>query len=493
MERSTAKTARASSGAAPAPRHGGVYVHLRTYGCQMNVLDSHIISGLLAQRGFTMVDDEAQADAVLFNTCSVRDLSERKVLGKLGQLRHARTRRPELVLGVCGCMAELSGARMLEKHPHVDFVCGTNARGRIPDMLSAALCRRLAAAVLTRHNAAHLDRLRAAMPLIRCTPAPDDARCATGSAAPEALDERIARRPHPWQAFVEIMRGCSNFCSYCVVPYARGPEVSRAADDIVNEVAELAARGCIEITLLGQNVNSYGKDTDGHAAFPQLLRRIAGIDAVRWIRFVTSNPQDISDELIATIGACGKICRQIHFPLQSGSDRILRAMNRNYTCQEYLEKVARLRAVAPDMAFSSDFIVGFPGETDDDFAATRAAMEHVRFASSFIFKYSPRPGTAAAALPDDVPRDVKEARHQELLALQNAHTLQAHRAQIGTLQDVLIDGPSKRNAAMLQGRSARYFNVVLPGPRSWAGSIRSVRITRVTALTMYGEAYEENR
>lgn len=479
-------TSHALAAAPPAP--AGVRVHLRTYGCQMNVLDSQIIAGLLTAHGFVMVDDEHDADALLFNTCSVRDLSERKVLGKLGQLRHVRARRPELVLGVCGCMAELSGTRLLEKHPHLDFVCGTNARSQIPALLHAALRRRLASARTTRHNAAHLDRLHSALPLLDVDPLDDQLLCATGTATPEALDERIARRPYPWQAFVEIMRGCSNFCSYCIVPYARGPEVSRPMDDILRELNELAASGCIEVTLLGQNVNSYGKDRDGRAAFPELLRRAAAIDRLRWIRFLTSNPHDISDELIETIGATPKLCHHLHFPLQSGSDRILRAMNRKYTCAEYLDKVARLRAAAPDMAFSSDFIVGFPGESDDDFAATRAAMNTVQFASAFIFKYSPRPRTAAAALPDDVPRAVKEARHQELLALQNEHTLRAHQAHIAAVHDVLIEGPSKRNAAMLQGRTARYFNVVLPGPPVWAGSIRPVRITHVTPLTMYGEA-----
>jgi len=476
-----------SSCAAAPPAPAGVRVHLRTYGCQMNVLDSQIIAGLLAASGFLLVNDEHHADALLFNTCSVRDLSERKVLGKLGQLRHARSRRPELVLGLCGCMAELSGARLLEKHPHLDFVCGTNARGRIPALLRAALQRRLAAAPVTRHNALHLQRLRAALPLLAVPVCDDDLRCATGTATPESLDERIARRPHPWQAFVEIMRGCSNFCSYCVVPHARGPEVSRPMHDILHELSELAAHGCIEVTLLGQNVNSYGKDRDGRAAFPELLRRAAAIPGLRWIRFLTSNPHDISDELIDTIASSPKICHHIHFPLQSGSDRILRAMNRKYTCADYLDKIARLRAAAPDMAFSSDFIVGFPSETDDDFAATRAAMESVQFASAFIFKYSPRPGTAAAALPDDVPRSIKEARHQKLLALQSSHTLLAHQQHIGAVHDVLIEGPSKRNAAMLQGRTARFFNVVLPGPPDWAGSIRPVRITHVTPLTMYGQ------
>ena len=472
------------AGSLPAP----VNVHLRTYGCQMNVLDSQIVAGMLVAHGFTVVEDAEAADAVLFNTCSVRDVSERKVLGKLGELRIARARRPELVLGVLGCMAELSGPRLLEKNPHVDFACGTNARSRIPALLRDAFVRRVAGAKTTRHNARHLDRLRTAF-----GNAVDagGTRIATGTGVPEALDERVAIRPHPWHAFVEIMRGCSNYCSYCVVPYARGAETSRPHGDILDEISRLAAAGVMEVTLLGQNVNSYGRGgARGELSFPDLLRRINAIAGIRWIRFVTSNPQDISDELVAAIAECAKVCNQIHFPLQSGSDRILKLMNRKYTRAGYFQTVDKLRSAVPGMAFSSDFIVGFPGETDKDFALTRMAMEEVRYTSSFLFKYSPRPGTAAAALSDDVPCEVKKARHQELLALQNVLTLEVHQAQIGTEQEVLVEGPSKRNAQTLQGRTARYFNVVLPGDPAWAGTFRRVVFDRATTLTLYGKDTE---
>ncbi|MCX7846522.1 MAG: MiaB/RimO family radical SAM methylthiotransferase [bacterium] len=464
-----------------------VRVHLRTYGCQMNVLDSQIITGLLETAGFSVVEDEAEADAFLFNTCSVRDLSERKVLGKLGQLRHARARRPELVFGVCGCMAELSGERLLHKNPHVDFVCGTNCRSHIPSLLVGALQRRLDIAHVTRHNACHLERLRGALASLLARIPPIETNCLIGTAIPEGLDERVARRPHPWHAYVEIMRGCSNFCSYCVVPYARGPEVSRPMDEILRELEQLAAAGCVEVTLLGQNVNSYGRDLEGRSRFALLLRRVSEIPGIRWVRFLTSNPYDISEELVETVASSPKICHQIHFPLQSGSDRILRAMNRKYTCAEYLEKVARIRSAVPDMAFSSDFIVGFPGETEEDFAATYAAMEQVKFANAFIFKYSARRGTAAAALPDDVPRHVKEARHQALLALQSKHTLLAHEAHVGSHVEVLVEGPSKRNPEMLQGRTSRFFNVIFPGQSWWAGTFRTVRVTHATPLALYAE------
>ena len=457
----------------------------------MNELDSQIISGLLAQHGYVMVEDEAAADALLFNTCSVRDLSERKVLGKLGTLRHGRARRPELVLGVCGCMAELSGERLLRKQPHVDFVCGTNSAGSLPRLLAQAFTRRLASAQQTKHNGAQLERLR------RAFQSNGDARAeadlpallaALGFEAGKAVDELVARRPQPWQAFVAVMRGCSNFCSFCVVPHARGPEVSRPADEIVAEIEELAARGCSEVVLLGQNVNSYGRrgQTPG-ATFAALLRRVNAIAGIRWIRFLTSNPQDISADLIAAIGSCEKVCHQMHFPLQSGSDRILKLMNRKYTCAEYLGIVEKIRAAAPDMAFSTDIIVGFPTETDEDVADTARAMRAAGFASGYIFKYSPRPGTKAAELADDVPVEVKKARHQTLLALQNELTFKAHQGLVDTTQLVLAEGPSKTDTRMLRGRTATHFNVVFPGAPEYAGRFITVRITRATPLTLYGE------
>jgi len=469
--------------------NGCVRVHLRTYGCQMNVLDSEIIGGLLRARGFALTDNEQDADAILFNTCSVRDLSERKVLGKLGMLGRVRARRPELVLGVLGCMAELAGARLLERQPQIDFVCGTNNRQHVPDLLLEALRHRVAAAAHTRHNAAALERLRRALELADDPLPPWQPRVATGLDAHSTVDERVARRPQPWRAYVEIVRGCSNFCTYCVVPYARGPEVSRDPEDILAEIRQLVNAGCVEITLLGQNVNSYGKDLTGDTAlFPELLRRIDAIDGVRWLRFVTSNPHDISPALIAAIAACERVCRQMHFPLQSGADRILARMQRRYTRAEYYAKIAALRAAVPPMMFSSDFIVGFPGETEADFEETCTALTQIGFASAFIFKYSPRPGTAAARdYADDVPQAVKEQRHRRLLALQNERTHAVYRRQVGSVQTVLVDGPSKLNAAMLQGRTAQYFNVVFAGSDCRPGTFVNVRMTRATPLTLYGE------
>jgi len=466
-----------------------VFVQIRTYGCQMNVLDSQIISGLLADKGFVVTESENEADAIIFNTCSVRDLSERKVLGKLGTLTHTRKRRPELVLGVCGCMAELSGDRIIQKNPHVDFVCGTHERQLIPEKLVNAFIKRIATAEITNHNSLHLERLLSAFSEFKTQnfyPASAATKLKTQNLV--VPDERIAIRPHPWSAFVEIMRGCSNFCSYCVVPYARGPEVSRSPDDILDEITELANNRFVEITLLGQNVNSYGLDlSENKISFAKLLRKINEIDGIRWIRFVTSNPQDISDELICAITECEKVCHQIHFPLQSGSDRILKLMKRKYTRDEYMEKIDKIRGAVPDMAFSSDFIVGFPTETEEDFEATFSAVEQVKFASSFIFKYSVRSGTAAADMSDDIPIEVKKARHKKLLDLQNSVTYELHKQQVGNVVEVLVEGSSKRNTEMAQGRTSRYFNVVFPDKNAKSGTFVKVKINRATKLTLYSE------
>ena len=482
-----------------------VFIRLRTYGCQMNILDSEIITGMLVGLGYTIVDDETKADAVIFNTCSVRDLSERKVLGKIGSLNLKRKCRPEVVLGVCGCMAELSSDRLLKKNPHIDFACGTRQHGKIPELLATAFINRTATAEITKHNAEHLERLSKAFCVdsnrhkkLILSSALDrrmlgsqreqSARIAVGFQQNTLIDERMALRSKPWSAFVEIVRGCSNFCTYCVVPYARGPELSRQPDDILNEIKELAKDGCIEITLLGQNVNSYGKDLNNpEITLANLLREIQNIDGVKRLRFLTSNPQDISDELISTIAECDKICHQIHFPLQSGSDRILKLMKRKYSLAEYMGKIDKLHAAVPDISFSSDFIVGFPGETDEDFKATRTAMEKIRYTSAFLFKYSTRRGTKAADLEDDVPLELKKARHQELLSLQNQTTYEFHKSLVGKTVEVLIEGKSKRNDKNAQGRSRQYFNVVVENADLHGGELVEVEIIRATKLSLYGK------
>jgi len=466
-----------------------IYVCLLTYGCQMNILDSQILSGNLTRQGFVVTEDETAADVVLFITCSVRDLAERKVLGKAGKLNVKRNRRPEVVLGVTGCMAELKGETLIGGKNVFDFVAGTHKRHLIPELILRALCKRVAAAEVTSVNAEHLERLGIALApyMEECLPNEGKLFAVGRDEAEAGLDELEAMRPRPWQAFVEIMRGCSNFCSYCVVPYARGPEVSRPADEILAELKTLASSGCVEVTLLGQNVNSYGKDLPkGSISFPELLAEAAKIDGLKWLRFVTSNPQDISDELIDLMASEPKICRYLHFPLQSGSNRILKMMNRKYTLEQYLEKVAKLKAAMPDLWLAGDLIVGFPGETLEDFQATLAAVERIDYANNFLFKYSERPGTAAAKLCDDVPMEEKKRRHAELMALQGKLTHEHLKSLVGTTQTVLVEGHSKRNRAVLQGRTTHYANVVFDGDPTLIGKFVSVKMESATPLTLYG-------
>ena len=472
-----------------APLKAPIYVCLLTYGCQMNILDSQILSGNLSRQGFVVTDDETAADAVLFISCSVRDLAERKVLGKAGKLNVKRNRRPEVVLGMTGCMAELKGESLLGGKNVFDFVAGTHKRHLIPELLLRALCKRVAAAEVTAVNAEALERLGIALApyMDECAPSSERLFAVGRNESGEGLDELEAMRPRPWQAFVEIMRGCSNFCSYCVVPYARGPEVSRPAEEILKELETLAGSGCVEVTLLGQNVNSYGKDLPkGSMSFPELLEKAAKIEGLKWLRFVTSNPQDISDDLIALMASEKKICRYLHFPLQSGSNRILKMMNRKYTLEQYLEKVAKLKAAMPDLWLAGDLIVGFPGETLEDFQATLAAVEKINYANNFLFKYSERPGTAAARLKDDVPLEEKKRRHAELMALQGRLTHEHLKSLVGTTQEVLVEGLSKRNRDVLQGRTTHYANVVFEGDPSLIGKFVPVRMESATPLTLYG-------
>lgn len=466
-----------------------IRVCLMTYGCQMNILDSQVLSGLLTRQGFEIVEEEKRADAFLFVTCSVRDLAERKVLGKAGKMAQLRLRHPEVVLGITGCMAELRGEALLKGKPPFDFVAGTRKRHLIAEFLLRALCRRVAAAGETPVNGPDLARLRTALaPYLEECAACERPLVALGAnEGQRELDELEAVRPRPFQAFVEIMRGCSNFCSYCVVPYARGPEISRPSAEILDELRTLAERGCVEVTLLGQNVNSYGKDLPaGELSFPELLKAAAGIEGIRWLRFVTSNPQDISDELIALMASEPKICRYLHFPLQAGSDRILKAMNRKYTLAGYKEKVAKLRAAMPDLWLAGDIIVGFPGETLEDFEETKKAIEEIGYAGNFLFKYSERPGTRASHMEDSVPLEEKKRRHAELMALQGRLTMEHNQSLVGTVQEVLVEGASKRNRNMLQGRTTHYANVVLEGPASLTGKFVRVRLESATPLTLYG-------
>ena len=423
----------------------------------MNELDSEIIAGQLEQIGMTEADDEDSADVIILNTCSVRDSAERKVFGKLQLLGHLKSKNPDCVVVLCGCMAEEHNDSLLKKYPQLDIVCGTNSFDALPEMI---------AEVFVAHS-----RL---------------ARTGTDKdLSPKFLD---AKRTSPVKAYVSIMRGCDNYCSYCVVPYVRGPERSRPSQEIFSEISHLAEHGFKEVTLLGQNVNSYGRGLDENTDVPTLLEKIHEIKGIERIRFVTSHPKDISDRLIRSMAELPKVCEYLHFPMQSGSDNILKKMNRGYTRANYLRIVEKLKASIDGLALSSDFIVGFPGETDEDFEQTLSAVEQIRYDNTFMFKYSTRQGTAAAKYEDDVPSKVKEERHQRLLQTQNRISTEIYKSLIGGQVEVLIEGTSRKNPSRLTGRTRDNKIAVFNGETELIGNIINLKVDDANIHTLYCSA-----
>ena len=454
-------------------------VHLETFGCQMNRLDSELVAGLLRRSGHEIVDDGPAAELVLYNTCSVRLHAEEKVHSRLG-LEDRRTLSGNgRLVGVLGCMAQREGEALRRRHSSVAMVCGPGRLHELPALIADAAAGR--ASVL-------LD-------------APREDGAATGADDVEALDRdrdvRCTRSPA--QAYVRVMRGCDNFCTYCVVPFVRGAERSRAPEAIEQEVRRLAEAGRSEITLLGQAVNRYEwRAGERTVRFSDLLGRLSPIAGLRRLRFVTSHPERFGDDLLEAMRDLPNVCEYIHAPPQSGSDRILRAMGRRYTRAEYDRLVDRAREIVPGVVLAGDFIVGFPGETEEDHAASGDLIRRSGFKNSFIFKYSPRPGTAAAEkLPDDVPMEVKRRRNRELLAVQAEVSQVHHKAYVGRTVEVLIEGPSPRadrqprpaqpGQTQLVGRTRWDHIVVFDGPESLAGRYVDVRVTGATSLTLLGE------
>jgi tRNA-2-methylthio-N6-dimethylallyladenosine synthase len=427
-----------------------------TFGCQMNKLDSELAAAEFQRHGFTITPDPDEAGVVVVNTCSVRKHAEERALSNLGRFRRARDRFPGFVLALMGCMAQKEGDALLKAYSHLDIVCGTRRFVDLPEFVA---------------------RVRA-----------EGGRHAVTDDAPLAFERSTATRPDAYRAFVAVMRGCNNFCSYCIVPHVRGREISRPPDEVEREVGALVADGCVEITLLGQNIDAYKYGDVGLAGLlGQLDGNVAGL---RRLRFVTSHPKDISDGLLLAMAERPSVCEHLHMPAQSGSTRILRAMNRGYTVERYREIVASARASVPDIEIASDFIVGFPGETDEDFEATVSLVRECQFNQSFIFKYSPREGTKAAAMADDVPLAVKQERNQRLLAVQKEVSGERRRAKIGTTAEVLIEGVSKRDPSRLTGRTRGHGIVVFPvpaGPALPPGALVDVRIADATPLTLFGE------
>jgi tRNA-2-methylthio-N6-dimethylallyladenosine synthase len=454
------------------------YLYLETVGCQMNVLDSEMVVASLKQRGYEVVDDPARADAILLNTCSVRQHAEDKIYSALGQLRRLKREHPEKVIGVLGCMAQKDQRLIFSRAPHVDLIIGPGQLHQTAELIEQAR------AGAGRQLAVSLGRKDGPVAQIRRSHETFD-----------PLRDPDAR-PTPFQAYLRIQIGCDKFCTYCVVPSTRGPEQGRPPEQIVAEARVLADQGCRELTLLGQTVNSYQFQSGGRTTrLADLLESLHGLDGIRRLKFVTNFPLDMTRELLQAVRDLPKCSPYLHVPLQSGSNRILAAMKRGYTVEQYREMLALIRELLPEAAVSSDFIVGFCGETEEDFQQSVQMVRDCRFKNSFIFKYSQRPGTKAAERwPDDVPEDVKRRRNRELLGWQDQISEQDHAAFLGRTVEVLVEGPSKKaespaggeDQLQLTGRTRCDRIVVFDGSLRWVGEFLPVVIDDCTAHTLLG-------
>ena len=432
------------------------------YGCQQNEADAETMRGMLREMGYAPAQDEKQADIVLLNTCAVREHAEMRVLGNVGALSHCKKANPEMIIGVGGCMTqqESMAEKLKKSFPYVDLVFGTHALWRLPEMVY----RRL---VGTR-RIFDIEN--------------EDGRIAEG--LPIQRKDNI-------RGWVSVMYGCNNFCSYCIVPYVRGRERSRRPEDVLREVQGLLDAGCREINLLGQNVNSYGKNTDFGVDFPDLLREVASLPGDFIVRFMTSHPKDATKKLIDTIADCEKIAPHLHLPVQSGSDRILKLMNRHYTAENYLSLIDYARSRIPDIAFTSDIIVGFPGETYEDFSKTLDLIRRVRYHALFTFLYSPRGGTPAAKMDDPTPKEEKQRRFEELLEVQNAISEEIHTSMVGKTIRVLCESRSRFDEYPVAARSDAGRVVYLAAPSEDIGSFRRARIVRASPWALFGEKAED--
>jgi tRNA-2-methylthio-N6-dimethylallyladenosine synthase len=441
-------------------------VYIKTYGCQMNERDSEAVAAQLLAKGYSLAKSETTADVILLNTCSVRDMAEQKALHKMEVLMYeSRQRRPNVVLGFLGCMAQSRGQGLIDRLPDVDLVLGTQKFHRTAEYLDQILSGRRDKVVDT---------------------APEPA---SEAAIREHLLNGNAKKSVT--AFVSIMQGCNQYCTFCIVPYTRGEERSRTIPDIVSECRELAARGVREITLLGQIVTSYGKRQlpvkEGRSGFVQLLDAVHEIDGIERIRFTSPHPKGYGDDLVEAYGRLPKLVESAHLPVQSGSDRVLKLMHRGYSRERYLEIVRKLRAVRPQIGISTDFVVGFPGETEADFEETLSLAREVEFDQAYIFRYSPRRDTPAAQMPDQVPEEIREERNQRLLRLVNEIAGRRYEALIGQRLQILVEGPSKRNPERLTGRTRCNRIVVFEGATRHIGQLMDVQIVRAGSFTLYGD------
>lgn len=431
---------------------------IQTYGCQMNEHDSEKISWVLEGMGYVLTDNREECDLIIYNTCAVRKTAEDKVYGQLGELKDLKRRNPDLIISVCGCMMQREEAINIinSKYRHVDIIFGTNNIHKLPQLISSYEKTGDTVIDIIEEN--------------------------------REIDESVeANRKYSYKAYVNIMYGCNNFCSYCIVPYTRGRERSREPENIIKEITDLSKSGCKEVTLLGQNVNSYGKTLDRDYSFADLLGDINSIEGIERIRFMTSHPKDISDDVIQAYGQLDKLCDHLHLPVQSGSNRLLAKMNRKYTREEYLNKIRKIREVLPNITLTTDIIVGFPGETEEDFNETLSLVKEVEYDSAFTFLYSVREGTPAAKMKNQVDDRIKHDRFQRLLDTLHPISLKKNQCHVGSDLKVLVEDVSKNDPRVLNGRTTGGKLVHFMGNKDLIGSIVNVNISSVKTFTLEGK------
>ncbi|HWR61908.1 MAG TPA: tRNA (N6-isopentenyl adenosine(37)-C2)-methylthiotransferase MiaB [Clostridia bacterium] len=438
------------------------YMHIITFGCQQNNSDSEKIKGMLSEMGYTDTDRKEKADVIIINTCCVRENAELKLYGNIGALKQLKKDKPSLIIGVCGCMMQQEHAvdMIRKKYRHVDLIFGTHNIYKLPELLERSMDEKYTL----------IDILNTEGTIIEDIP---------------------VLREETFKAWVTIMYGCNNFCSYCIVPHVRGRERSRRPEDIIREIEGLAKSGCKEVTLLGQNVNSYGKDLDAEIDFADLIKLVNGIEGIERIRFMTSHPKDISDKLIRTMAECSQVCEQLHLPFQAGSNEILRRMNRRYTKEEYLNKVNKAKQEIPGVALSTDVIVGFPGETDEDFEQTLEVLRQVEFDQVFMFIYSRRIGTPAAEMEDPCSYEDKHRNFERLVRLQNEISKKANDAYLGKAVEVLTEGLSKNDPTKYTGRTRTGKVVNFNGKEGITGKLVNVRINEIHSWFLNGDMVDE--
>lgn len=435
---------------------------VETFGCQMNVRDSETVKGWLSMIGYTQAENKESADLILFNTCCVREHAEKRLMGNIGALKELKDAKPGMIIGICGCMMQQEGIakKLLRRFPHVSLIFGTNVLHRFPEMLRA---------VMNGERIAVTDR------------------------ADDAIAEGLPKlRDNQRSAFVNIMYGCDNYCSYCIVPYVRGHERSRKPDDIRDEIAALCKSGITEITLLGQNVNSYGNDGTTGMRFADLLRFVSDVPGLKRIRFMSSHPKDLNEDVMQAIASLPNVCHHVHLPVQSGNSEILKRMNRKYTREHYLSIIERLRELVPDIEFTTDIIVGFPGETEKAFRDTLSLVEEVGFAAAFTFAYSPRQGTTAARMEDQIPEAIKKQRLFALNELQARKTAENNEKYIGFVGEILVEGCDERGTeTMLYGKYQNFKMVYFPGCKELLNRYVTVKVLQSNKNSLLGEMIDE--